>query len=222
MSAKFLDEEARGAFKRAIESIEAASAVEVVVAVRRRSHGYRQVNVAIGMIVAFVGLAAMLYAKHTFALTSILVDPFVVGLGVGALVELLPGLKRVLTPSALRSMHVHHAARATFVERGVHATHERIGLLVYISWLEQQVALVPDLGLARMVAADVLSRMEAALTAEMNNGGAAVATALEKLGAELAQALPVGENDTNELSNSIDSDLERSRRLFRRGREPKQ
>ncbi|HEY5927011.1 MAG TPA: hypothetical protein VIV11_35230 [Kofleriaceae bacterium] len=219
MSAKFLDEDARAGFKRAIESIEAVSAVEVVVAVRRRSHGYRQANVTIGMLAAFAGLAAMLYAKTEFALTSILIDPFIVGLVAGALVELLPGVKRVLTPSAQRSMHVHRAARATFVERGVHGTQERVGLLVYISWLEQQVALVPDLGLARLVPAEVLARMEAALTAEMGGGGAAVAAALERLATDLHAVAPVGDNDINELSNSIDSDLERSRRLFGRGRD---
>jgi putative membrane protein len=127
----------------------------------------------------------------------------------------------VLTPRAQRSMHVHRAARATFVDRTVHATRERTGLLVYISWLEQQVALVPDLGLARMLAPEVLAKLEQALTAEMGGGGAAVAAALERCATELREAVPVGENDTNELSNSIDSDLERSRRLFRRGPEPK-
>jgi uncharacterized membrane protein len=173
------------------------------------------------MLVAFAGLAAMLFAKHTFALTSILIDPFIVGLLAGGIVELLPDLKRVLTPPAQRSIHVHRAARATFVERGVHATRERIGLLVYISWLEQQVALVPDLGLARVLPADALGRMEQALTAEMGAGGKHVAAALERCTTELRAAVPVGENDLNELSNSIDSDLERSRRLFRRGPERK-
>jgi putative membrane protein len=216
VSAKFLDEEARVAFKRAIEAVEAVSAVEVVVAVRRRSHSYRQANVTIGMLVAFTGLAAMLYARETFALLTILIDPFIVGLVAGALVEFLPGLKRVLTPSAQRSVYVHRAARATFVERGVHGTRERIGLLVYISWLEQQVALVPDLGLAPLLPADLLGRMEQSLTAEMSGGGKHVAAALERFAAELRAAVPVGENDLNELSNSIDSDLARSRRLFRR------
>lgn len=211
MSARFLDDDARVAFQRAIESIEEGSAAEVVVAVRRRSHGYRQVNVAIGMLVAFSGLAAMLYTRQTFALLSILIDPFVVGMLAGAIVELLPGLKRRLTPSLQRSMHVHRAARATFVERGVHATRERTGLLVYISWLEQQVALVPDLGLARLVSADALARMEGTLTAAMRDGGTAVATALEKLAGELRTAAPVGADDVNELSDSIDSDLERKR-----------
>lgn len=221
MSAKFLDDDARAAFKRAIESIEAQSATEVVVAVRRRSHGYRQVNVTIGMLVAFAGLAAMLYAKHTFALTSILIDPFVVGLLAGGVVELLPDLKRVLTPRAQRVAHMRRAARATFVERGVHATRERIGVLVYISWLEQEVVLVPDLGLAKLAPAELFGRMENALTAEMRAGGTAVATALERFGAELRAAAPVSPNDINELSNSIDSDLDASLRLFRRTPERK-
>ena len=56
--------------------------------------------------------------------------------------------------------------------------------------------------------------MEQELTAEMRAGGTAVATALERFGDELRAAVPVGANDINELSNSIDSDLERSRRLF--------
>jgi putative membrane protein len=220
VSARFLDDEARAAFTRAIEAIEAGSAVEVVVAVRRRSYHYRHVNTAIGILVAFAGLAAMLFASYTFALTSILIDPFVVGLAAGALVELLPGVKRVLTPHAHRRMHVHRAARATFVERGVHATHERTGLLVYISWLEQEVALIPDLGLARELPPDDLARMEKVLTAEMRFGGARVAAALERIADEMRATMPVGEHDLNELSNSIDSDLARSRRLFRMGRRP--
>jgi putative membrane protein len=163
----------------------------------------------------------MLFANHTFALTSILIDPFVVGLLTGAVVELLPGVKRMLTPRAQRNLHVRRAARATFVERGVHATAERIGVLVYISWLEQQIVLVPDLGLAKLVPGELLARMEQTLTAEMRAGGTAVATALERFGSELRAAAPVGPNDVNELSNSIDSDLDASLRLFRRTPERK-
>ena len=212
MSARFLDDEARVALKRTIEAIEAVSAVEVVVAVRRRSHDYRLANVTVGLLVASAGLAAMLFAKHAFSLVAILVDPFVVGLAAGTLVELLPGVKRVLTPPATRRMHVHRAARATFVERGVHGTVGRTGMLVYISWLEQQVAIIPDLGLAKTLPAETIARMEQALTAEMAGGGASVAAALERFAAELQKAAPVGANDVNELSNSIDSDLERKER----------
>lgn len=205
--------------ERAIESIEAVSAAEVVVAVRRRSHGYRHANAAVGILAAFAGLAAMLFAKQTFSLTAILIDPFVVGLAAGALVELLPGVKRVLTPPATRRAHVQRAARSTFVERGIHATRDRTGMLVYISWLEQEITLVPDLGLARGLPPETLATMERTLTGAMRRGGAAVASALERFAGELAAIAPVRDDDINELPNSIDSDLAAGRRLFSRGPE---
>jgi putative membrane protein len=208
VSARFLDEEARAAFARAIDAIETASAAEVVVAVRRRSHGYRQVNVAVGALVAFASLAVMMYAEHRFSYASILFDPFVVGLLAGAAVELLPGVKRVLTPPARRREHVRVAARATFVERGVHITRDRTGLLVYISWLEQQVVLVADGALAACLPDDALAAAEAALTAAMPRGGRAVADVLASLAPELARSLPRRADDRNELPDAIDSDLE--------------
>ena len=79
MGARFLDHEARAAFKRAIETIEGASAVEVVVAVRRRSDAYLHANFIVGAIVAFASLAAMLFSAVDFSLPSILIDPFILG-----------------------------------------------------------------------------------------------------------------------------------------------
>ena len=203
MGARFLDDEARAAFKRAIETVENASAVEVVVAVRRRSARYGHANVAVGAALAFVGLAVMLYAEHTFSLASILVDPFVVALLAGATVELLPAVKRLLTTPAARRHHVDRAARATFVERGVHRTTGRSGLLVYISWLERQVALVADVGLAAALPADALAKLETELTAAMSGGGAAVARRLEQCGPLMA-CLPHAADDVNELPDDLD------------------
>ncbi len=212
MSARFLDDEARQAFERAITSIEATSAIEVVVAVRRQSAGYRHANLIVGVLCGFAALAAMLFAAHPFSLLSILVDPFLAALATGALVELLPGVKRVLTPARVRHAHVVRAARATFVERGVHTTAGRSGLLVYISWLEQDIALVADSGLDRAFSPAAIASAEARLDAAMREGGAAVARTLEELASGLAQAMPRGADDINELPDAIDSDLARSRR----------
>lgn len=211
MSASFLDDEAHTAFQRAVTAIEEASAAEVVIAVRRRSHEYRHANLLIGALVAFISLSAMLFAEQPFGLAAILIDPFVVGLAAGALVELLPGLKRVLTLPSRRYHHVGRAARATFVDRGVHATASRAGLLVYISWLEQQVVLVPDTALAKALPPDALASLEGAMTDAMGAGGAAVARALEKAAPELAKAAPRRAEDVNELPDAIDSDLRRRR-----------
>lgn len=208
VATKFLDDAARAAFRRAVEAIESASAVEVVVALRRQSAPYRHANVTVGAVAAFCALAAMLFSAHPFRLTSILIDPFVVALLFGALVEVLPSVKRALTPRGLRRTAVRRAAEATFVERHVHATTGRSGLLVYISWLEREVALVPDIGLSRQLSATDLVRAQTALTAAMRSGGSAVARCLEQLAGTMGSAMPRGTDDINELPDAIHSDWE--------------
>jgi putative membrane protein len=204
VGARFLDDEARAAFKQAIEAVENASAVEVIVAMRRRSARHGHANVAIGAVVAFLGLAAMLYASQTFSLSSILIDPFIVAVLAGAAVELLPFIKRWLTTPAARRRHVTRAARATFVERGVHNTTGRSGMLVYISWLEREIAIVPDIGIAAALPEGAIARLENELTRAMRSGGTAVANKLAACAPAMAAAMPHREDDVNELPDAID------------------
>jgi putative membrane protein len=206
----FLDAAARAAFTGAIEDIERGSAAEVVVAVRRRSARHVHANVIVGAAAAFAGLAAMLFSAHEFALGSILIDPFVVGGLAGALVELLPDVKRWLTPRTVRQRAVQAAARAAFVERGVHRTRDRSGVLVYISWLEREVAVVADSGIERAMSAEARTAAARAMTGAIGGGGAAVARELARLAPALAAAMPCRADDINELPDAIDSDLERS------------
>ncbi|MGE0549442.1 MAG: hypothetical protein AB7O24_13450 [Kofleriaceae bacterium] len=211
MGARFLDDEARAAFQRAIEAIESASSVEVVVAVRRRSASYLHASLIAGIAVAFAALATMLYSSQAFSLIAILFDPFLLGLAAGGVVQLLPQVERLLTPPRTRRRLVAHAATATFVERGVHNTTARSGLLVYISWVEQIVALVADSGLRRVVADAELRTLELALTDHMRQGGAAVANLLARHAERFATVMPRNANDVNELPDAIDSDLPRPR-----------
>lgn len=207
MSARFLDDEARAAFEQAVQTIETTSSIEVVIAVRRRAAGYLHANLIVGALVAFAGLAAMLFSAYPFGLVAILIDPFVVGALAGLVVEVLPAVKRALTPRRVRRRHVAHAARAAFVDRGVHNTMGRTGLLVYVGWLEQQVALVADHSLERAVSRDALDAAERELTSQMSRGGAAVARALVTVGARMAAVMPRRDGDLNELPDAIDSDL---------------
>lgn len=197
MSAKFLDDAARAAFARAIADIEATSSVEVVVAFRHQSAPYRHANLIVAAVVAFVSLAVMLFVDHQFSLAAILVDPFIMAIVAGLALERLPGLKRLLTPRARRHDEVERAACATFIERGVHATRDRTGMLVYISWLEQDIALVPDIGVH--LPADA----EAKLTAAMANGGEAVARELATYAKLFAESAPRRVGDTNELPDAL-------------------
>lgn len=204
MAVRFLDDDARAAFRRAVEAIEAGSAAEVVVSVRRRSAGYLHASVIVGLAAGVAALAYALWGARAFSLATILVDPVVLGVAAGALARLSAPLCRALTPVARRRARVARAARALFVERGVHATTERGGLLVYVSWLEQEVALVADVALARALPDGALPAAEAALTAAFRDGGAAVARALEALAPRLAEAMPRRADDRNELPDELD------------------
>jgi putative membrane protein len=208
----WLDAGARAALGQAIAAIESGSAVEVVIAVRRASAAYRHANALIGGAVAFAGLAAMLFSDHVFALSSILFDPFAVGGAAGALVELLPDVKRLLAPTAMREREVRRAARASFVERGVHHTRDRSGVLIYVSWLERRVAVIADDALERALPGDARDRAERALSHALPRGGAALADELARLAPVFAAAMPRRADDVNELPDAIDSDLERVRR----------
>jgi putative membrane protein len=199
VSAQFLDEAAREAFARAISDIESASSVEVVVAFRRRSSTYRHANIVVAAMAAFVSLATMLFVDHAFSLAAILIDPFVMAVIAGFAVEWLPGVKRVLTPAGMKRAKVERLARATFIERGVHATRDRTGLLVYMSWLEQEIVLVPDVGLR--VPAELAAKLEA--TQAMRDGGVAVAKVLGSFASALADVAPRRGDDVNELPDAI-------------------
>lgn len=206
MSARFLDDNARAAFERAVKAIEAQSGVEVVVAMRQRSSYYLHANLIVGASVAMVALAVMLFVDHAFSLLAILIEPYLFGILAGVLVDWLPDVKRVLTPRSVRRRNVQRAARATFVERGVHNTIDRSGMLVYLGWLEREVAIVPDTGLDAAFPTVVIRRIELALTAAMRDGGVAVANQLATLAAECMRAMPRRLDDVNELPDTVDSD----------------
>ena len=208
MGARFLDQEARAAFKQSIETIESASGVEIVIAVRRKSAGYLHANLIVGILATFIGLAAMLFSDHPFGLVAILADPFIVGALAAAAVHVLPGVKRILTPPSVRHRYVTLAAHATFIERGVHNTMDRSGMLIYISWLEQQIAVVADSGLARSITPETIGAIERELNAAMPRGGAAVARALETWKTQLGVAVPRRASDQNELPDDIHTDME--------------
>jgi putative membrane protein len=200
----FLDGDAPRALEDAIRGIEASSAAEVVVAIRRQSALWLHAHVIVGAAAAIAALGYMLFGAHAFALTSILIDPFVVGAVIGAAVELWPAGKRLLTPQRIRRGAVDRAARATFVERGVHHTRGRTGILIYLSLAERDAAVVADAMVAATWPSEAQARCRAALIDAIARGGPAVAAVIAGLAGELGTALPRAHDDVNELSDAVD------------------
>lgn len=204
MPPTFVDAESRKAFRAAIEAVEQASAVEIYVAVRRRSAAYAHAHVLTGAGVALAAHAFMLYSAHPFSLSAMLLDPVVAGVAGGFLSTLSLGVERVLTTPAARRAAVHQAAKATFLERGLHRTRRATGILVYVSQVERMIELVADDGVLAAVTEPAWTRAQASVQAAFAGGGAAVARALEALAPALGKALPRGADDVNELPDDMD------------------
>ncbi len=213
---QFANEAARNAFAQAITSIEASSACEAVVAIRRQSAAYLHVHMLVGTLALFSALAFALYAEAEFSTLTILLEPFIVGVLLGAAVEWLPALKRLLTPRRMRRHVVERAARATFFDRGVSQTTGRTGILFYISWQERIVSVVPDIAVRVAISSARIAQLEQTLSAAISQGGEAVATAIQAFATELA-VLPRSQDDLNELPDAIDAQLHRSHHMHRAG-----
>ena len=204
MPAGFSDDDARAAFRAAIESIERASCAEVVVAVRRHSASWHHAHLLAGVAAAIAAHAYMLFAAHPFSTPALFWGPIVAGVLVGVASTLVLPLERWATPRSRRRDAVRRAARATFVERGIRRTRDATGILVYISVVERMAELIADDGILAAVSAEDWAAACAAVDAAVADGAVATARALERLAPILAHALPAPHDDVNELPDDMD------------------
>lgn len=205
MAKTFLTEEAKRALADAVREVEAATSAELVVAVRARSGSYLHADLIAGILAALAALAFLLFSPWEFGLAWFVVDPIVAGLLAGLLSSRLPGLRRALTPRAERRRRVETAARATFVEKRVHGTTGRTGILLYVSVLEREAAVVHDIGLETLAASESWRHAVAALEQGVRGKEDGVRIAERVLGLEalLAAALPRAADDVDELANEV-------------------
>jgi putative membrane protein len=200
----FLTDGVKQQLDKAIKAIEAGSSIEVMIAVRQRLRRWPSANAAIGVMCALSMLAFELYSEEfEFDYWAILVFPVLAGMTGGLLVELVPTLQRALTPRRIRKQNLLEAARATFLELGVHKTRGRTGLLVFVAVRDRAALLVGDVAVEDKVGKAKLDRIAATIAAGIPQGGEAVARALHDTAPALAKALPRAADDIDELADLV-------------------
>lgn len=207
MAGRFLTDEGKQALTAMIREIESRSCAEVVIAVRPASGSYLHADLLAGGMGALATLAFLLYSPWSFDLMWFLIDPSVAGLAVGLVVSRLPRVRRLLTFPGMRTRQVEQAARAAFVEKRIHQTRGRTGLLIYISLLERQATLVADIGVEAAVPQDKWAEATAKITDTVRRGGdaLAVAAAADDLASLLELTLERSDDDVNELADEVDT-----------------
>jgi putative membrane protein len=201
----FYEDRARAETKAAIASIEAQTSAEVVVALRLASGPYRDLDYLAGVLLAVVGLTAMLFVDRPFQLASFpigVVASFVLG---AFAASRLPVVRRLfLMPGRARAA-VRTAARAAFVDLGVSRTRGRSGILVYVSMLERRVEVVPDVGVDAAALGPAWAEAVGALERSLRPRPTfdRFLASLRALGPLLGQGLPRAADDVNELPDDV-------------------
>jgi putative membrane protein len=205
MAKPFLTEEAKKALREAAEGVEACCSAELVVAVRPRSGSYRDADLAAAILAGLAALTFLLFSPWPFRLVWFLIDPAVAGALAALACSRSSTLRRLLTSPAARRERVERAARATFVDRRIHATTGRTGILLYFSVLEREAEAVADLGVEPLTRTAGWRQAVGAIQEAVRRGatGVEIAPLVRALGAVLAPALVRRADDVDELADEV-------------------
>jgi putative membrane protein len=205
MARPFLTDEAKRALLEAVRTIEAHSSAELVVSVRPQSGSYLHADLIGGIVAALAALAFLLFSPWEFRLVWFVLDPLLAGTLVGFVTSSSPALRRLLTRRHDRIRWVDKAAAAEFIEKRIHRTVGRTGMLLYISLLEREAALVVDLGVETLAQTEgwrhALDGIQEAVRSSQD--GIAVAEKVKALAPILAPALVRSAEDVDELADEV-------------------
>jgi putative membrane protein len=117
----------------------------------------------------------------------------------------IPALDRVVIPRVVRNASVTRRAMRHFTESGIYETAEHSGILIFVSYMERQVRIIADHGIAVKISPDLWKIISDELAAEIKSGNtkAAFISAIEKCGDLLAQNFPAHEENPDELPNGL-------------------
>jgi putative membrane protein len=202
--ADFFRDEAKQSTARSVKLVEAQTAAEVVVAVRRRSGDYRVDAYHCGVLVAGLVVLYLLVAPQIFTIGDIALDA-ALGFGVGfALALNVSPLLRLLAREATLARNVESAAKVAFFELGISRTSGRNGLLVFVSTFEQRALVLTDHGIDPAALGSQWTEACAALSSAVKRRELpAFESALESLGPILGAVMPRSSDDVNELPDEV-------------------
>lgn len=117
----------------------------------------------------------------------------------------IPAIDRLIIPSSVKKQCVTNRAMRYFTESGVYQTKSNSGILIFISYMEHQVRIIADSGIAAKISQDMWNLIADELSEEIKKGNATKAFigAIEKCGALLEQNFPAEEENPNELPDGL-------------------
>ncbi len=187
-----------------IAEIEKKTSGEIVVAVVPKSSDYLWVH-TLWACLGWAGSSVVLWGIGWPLSLSHVIEIQLLGIIGATLFSLIPLVKRFTIPAAVSRDRVHSECLANFVSRGVHQTHQRTGILVFLSEFEKRVNILADVGIHAKIPDGFWDKQLETIVEGIRRRKAAdgICKALEAMAAELAERFPPDPNNPNELSNHV-------------------
>ncbi|MCX7098844.1 MAG: hypothetical protein NTV43_13160 [Methylococcales bacterium] len=192
----------------AVKALEQVSQAEVVVVLRASSQAYSAIPLLWGIGAAWLSHTYLIFAPELYEDELVYGLP-ILGFAMGYAFALLPLVKRLCSKKTVLQKNVEIMARAIFQKGGLHHTRAKTGLLVYVSFLERSVFLLPDRGLEMAMPDEEWQGLREQFNRIFASKKplAALLLELNKTEALFARYLPALADDINELPDDMEIDL---------------
>jgi putative membrane protein len=200
----FLSDSDRARIEAAVIEAERSTAGEIVAVVARQAGGYRAAPVIVPALLALLMPAIALTVAPELSAWRLYVLQALVFVALAAVAH-LPAVRLALVPASARQRRARQLARQQFVERGLHLTRGRTGVLIFVSVAEHHVEIVADEGIDRVVPPGTWDKAVAAFVAEVRAGRVAEGflAIIAEVGGQLARYAPRQPDDVDERPNRL-------------------
>lgn len=209
MAKRAMTHEEHQAVAAAIRAAERRTSGEIFCVVARRSDDYffpaafivTVSTVAVSLAIAWI-LHLHWYDLRPATLVAAQLSSIACAL---AVLWLAPGMRIHLVPRRLRYRRAHDNALRQFLARNVHVTAERTGVLLFVSLAEHYAEVIADAGINRRVGQETWDGVVRGMIDHARRGAIAdgFVAAVGSVGALLAEHVPVGAADANELDDHV-------------------
>ena len=200
----FLSDDDRRRIVVAVRKAEQRTAGEFVTVIARRADTYLVVPLIVAATVALVLPGLLWFAGVLRAF----VELYALQLGTFIVLALLLSWQRLavaLVPDRIKAERVVRRAREQFLLRGLHRTHARAGVLLFVAVAERRVELIADEGIHGRVQAGTWEKIVAGFTGSVREGRIAdgFVAAIDAVADSLARHFPRAPDDVNELPDRL-------------------
>lgn len=198
----------RDTISEAIRLAELRTSGEIVPVIVSKSDFYPAAHFRFALILG------ALFPLLTYYIVDFL-DPIIIilmqipGLNLGYILCHFPYIKRFFTTKKEMEEEVYQKAIEIFHHHRVSKTKDRTGIMIYVSLLEHRVEVIGDIGISAVVPAHFWEELVKELTLDIGKGNIVegLIKAIGTCGHSLKESFPIQEDNTNEVSNKLITDL---------------